>query len=538
MTPLSGLALGIYGLLIVASAYDVTADLSILQDTTLAKRARICLPGGTKGFTRPLSAFASNLNPNANRPNLYLARAILTWCNTACSCPDDAPDEPQPLPDARAACGTEQDAEAANDAQPTNNNNGAAASANPCPVTTADQSSRKEFDRPVCSAWYGEPILSDCQAAEKSLLDQLHAHWLDAQMVYDEENDLVEIPDYDWPDTTWDDFQNTTPFEINFALASKLTQLMQRYSVAQPYTPKVEFIDPPLTATQGGESEMFVHATKAVIEQCVALQRKGGWISTGDRRPSDNSPWPLAIYVYHPTSRFKQFLDIKYACDVDAEGQPTCHSTDENQPPRKKPKTSDDPTFDDAGQSGSGSVQGTTAPGTSAPGTSAPVAPSAQQCGGRCFHPIDCGGSDCKCGHTRVTPQDGSLGLFACQYLPKLAEDMVGARPVVDFCSHGRCLLTKNTTAENATDDATLAILTRPDAMIPEGVMDCACNCTYVSPACCFPAEGIVWEPPSAKSDVILPAPDDGSCCDATTGKWRNGTVAQGSSAGSNLCSI
>ncbi|KAL8852046.1 MAG: hypothetical protein Q9221_003071 [Calogaya cf. arnoldii] len=268
MTPLFGLALGICGLLVVASAYDVTSDWSFLQDTTLAKRARVftCNPDTIPG------------------PGVQIVPAY------AAHLPSDA----------RAACDTEQDAEAANDAQPANNNNGAAASANPCPVTTADQSSRKEFDRPVCSAWYGEPVLSDCQTAWRSLSDQQNAYVVYVQMG---EEDLVDIADYDWPATTWEDFQDITPFQINFALAGKLAQLMQRYSVVQPDVPSVDFIDPPLTATQGlctisilpaeipdlgangrsavgGELEMFTHATKAVIEQCVVSQRKGGWVST------------------------------------------------------------------------------------------------------------------------------------------------------------------------------------------------------------------------------------------------------------------
>lgn len=252
-------------------------------------------------------------------------------------------------------------------------------------------------------------------------------------------------------------------------------------------------------------------------------------------------PWPLVVHVYHPESDFKKLLDFKYACDAEGEGNTVCHSTDEDEPPRKKPKYGDGSTYGagvgDPGQGSSRSGQAPTAPGTSAPGTSAPDSPSVQQCGGRCRHWDDCRGSHCRCGRTRVNPVDRSNSFLTCQHLPKPEQAINDIKPLATLCTHGRCLL-MNTTNDNTTnDEATLKILTRPNATIADGVMECTCNCTYISPACCFATDGIVREPLSASSSAVLPTLDNNTCCDSTTGKWRNGTVVRDSSDENALCS-
>lgn len=225
---------------------------------------------------------------------------------------------------------------------------------------------------------------------------------------------------------------------------------------------------------------------------------------------------------------------------MEAEGKVVCHSTDEDEPHRKRPKTGDDSRWGagvgDPGQGSSSSGQVPAAPGTSAPGTSAPMSSSAQQCGGRCRHWDDCRGHQCRCGRTRVNPIDRTNSFLTCQNVPNSAQAINDNKPLATLCSHGRCLLT-NTTNGNTTDDVpTLEILTRPNATIADGVMECTCNCTYVSPACCFVKDGIVWEPPTARSSMVVPALDDSTCCDSKTGKWRNGTVMPG--GGNPLCLV
>lgn len=88
--------------------------------------------------------------------------------------------------------------------------------------------------------------------------------------------------------------------------------------------------------------------------------------------------------------------------------------------------------------------------------------------------------------------------------------------------TYGRCLM-KNTMSDNRTDgDVTSEVLMRPNDTTPEGVTECACLCTSVSPACCPSTEGVVREPPSSKLDTVLDAPSNTTCCDSTTGKFRN----------------
>lgn len=57
---------------------------------------------------------------------------------------------------------------------------------------------------------------------------------------------------------------------------------------------------------------------------------------------------------------------------------------------------------------------------------------------------------------------------------------------------------------------------------------DCACNCTYVSQACCGADDGIVSEPISLQLGVLAPS-DTTVCCNRDTGRFMQG-MAQSNS--------
>lgn len=52
----------------------------------------------------------------------------------------------------------------------------------------------------------------------------------------------------------------------------------------------------------------------------------------------------------------------------------------------------------------------------------------------------------------------------------------------------------------------------------------CACNCTYVSQACCGADDGIVSEPVSLQVGVLAP-PNSTACCNGDTGRFGEGTA-------------
>ena len=51
----------------------------------------------------------------------------------------------------------------------------------------------------------------------------------------------------------------------------------------------------------------------------------------------------------------------------------------------------------------------------------------------------------------------------------------------------------------------------------------CACNCTYVSQACCGAPGGMVSEPIELHKGALTP-PEANMCCDADTGVFREKT--------------
>ena len=249
----------------------------------------------------------------------------------------------------------------------------------------------------------------------------------------------------------------------------------------------------------------------------------------------------MGVFVYSVNSKFKQMLDIKLACTADAEGNAECEDTEDGEPPTKKQNTGQDP--QSSNQDPQSSTQGAADQNPSAD----PVnPPSAQQCGASCYHHADCdSASGCLCANyinPDHPPVDSTFRPFSCKYVPNLAAAIAAANALGTAC-RGRCLLA-NTTGDNATySNTTFEIMDQPDQTPTTdfGALECPCNCTYVSPACCLSTDGIVYEDALARSQISVQAPPDtGFCCDTTTGLWRDpGTSSVGNvTFGSTACPL
>ena len=73
------------------------------------------------------------------------------------------------------------------------------------------------------------------------------------------------------------------------------------------------------------------------------------------------------------------------------------------------------------------------------------------------------------------------------------------------------------TDASNTTTPATNVTLPAMKYVFATSDLSCACNCTYISPACCTTLDGIVHEPAAKKLGVVdILQPN--TCCDESTG--------------------
>ena len=122
--------------------------------------------------------------------------------------------------------------------------------------------------------------------------------------------------------------------------------------------------------------------------------------------------------------------------------------------------------------------------------------------GAACASWNDCAGEDYVCkvpnsGSGQGQPQPGTCTWFANAVAGIEAQ-----------CQRGRCLSAANSSNTNP--------------LIPRPIVDsidtiaCACNCTYVSQACCSTADGYVYEDARQKVSTISASP--GSFCNPTTG--------------------
>ena len=177
-------------------------------------------------------------------------------------------------------------------------------------------------------------------------------------------------------------------------------------------------------------------------------------------------------------------------------------------------------------------------------------------------------------GNRSGIPLDSSWGQHVCTYVSGAAMALAGAAIKPSKACRGRCLSGGEGTGEvvsrvnesNATpsvnkpvtnmtgllplinsSDATLADNThlssgnRPlPSRLPPGfrlpnstlqvppILNCPCNCTYVSAACCF--SRTVWEDPSKQIQMDPPPANASVCCDVGSGKWEPKSIGCGKS--------
>ena len=153
-------------------------------------------------------------------------------------------------------------------------------------------------------------------------------------------------------------------------------------------------------------------------------------------------------------------------------------------------------------------------------------------------------------------PLSSTWGQHTCMYVAAAAVSLVSAAVKPSGPCHGRCLLEENGAIEipanlsNTTTslDGPSANLTDPSQPIsssdvvpvdsgtpsdsnnnssafgysPSPILNCPCNCTYVSAACCL--SRTVWEDASQQIQMD-PLPANATIsCDSGTGKWVNKT--------------
>lgn len=463
----------------------------------------VCGPDGALLVLRPFSPMWIG-PPDSS----YLRRACFN-----CHCTNIAPDEPQPPAVQRPACVVDIGEDEVVGPVPSYPPNPQ------CKIsTTASGDLVEEDDPPLydlyrCNEYmYGKPIFADCDDA------------------YDE----MERYQNAWEAAQPADKVNYRP--ATFVGIGRLADFNSVYGAN--YDP--ELVQLPVARTNGTctitimqleRRHMPIFATEDwdtllvnmqdVMFNCVEDQGIGGWVETGDLGTGEDAS--LGVFVYGPNSRFQQLLDIKFACTTDAEGNAECQDTDDDdgaddQRPSKTQKTGE---WAPEGQGDAG--QG---------GSSDPQPPAAQQCEVPCSHPSDCDTTNnYLCTSSSPLPDDPpidpSFRAFCCQLVTELSDSVAASQALGPNTCRDRCLLANTaanaTTCRNGTTwtNTTLEILAVPDRSYPGLALECPCNCTYVSPACCLSTDGVVFEDPSEKSPLGVQAPNRSVCCDEMTGGWR-----------------
>lgn len=282
--------------------------------------------------------------------------------------------------------------------------------------------------------------------------------------------------------------------------------------------------DPPNTKRVAGWKTHATPRMENVIKSCVEPHGIGGWreFGTWETTTPQGMVYQLGlketgIYVYGPKSKQEDLMNMKYSCSVDAAGVAGCNKVQDYEPPTKKPKTSGDYSNEGAGDAGQGTSQD--------PGPSTAQRPAGTSCSAN----QDCDiSNDYLC--LRQKPHIGDESIhsswesFVCKYAPETSSDRSAAITLGSAC-RGRCMLANvtytNITTTNA-NTTTLQILPRPNMPLLKMGYQCACNCTYVSAGCCLSNDGIVWEDPAAKAPLMVQPPNATTCCDGTTGRFKD----------------
>ena len=256
----------------------------------------------------------------------------------------------------------------------------------------------------------------------------------------------------------------------------------------------------------------IVNRVDAIREQCVIPHGVGGWAKAGDNQD-------IGIFIHGPTSKFKQLLDLKFACTADATGNAQCTPPEDQPPPAKKQKPDTSPL-----------AEGNPTPDPPEPGN--------QQCGAPCLSQDDCSAAkDCLCASDKPIPLSSTWGTFRCTFVPHAAALLAAAVTLGNQCSgagSSRCLLNSNGSLDIPAPAAPDSAAPTPELATPE--LSCPCNCTYVAKACCLSATKIVWEDASQKVETVVQAPNGTVCCDTATGNWTRSPVARDKAVADPKC--
>ena len=457
-----------------------------------------CAPDGTLQVVVPMSSLYRG-PPDST----YLHLACLT-----CHCVNIGPDDPEPSTPERPACVVDI---------------GEDEVVGPVPSHPPNPQCNRFTEIPDeyrCNEYmYGRPLYADCVMAHDEIkkLEDALGHPAEFPAVFAGIGRMADAE-------RMADLEGRIPYQLpvtftNGTCTISIIQLERR------------FMDVFETEYWGVLEENAM----TVITECVQTQGIGGWQEAGERNYSIPNPAaPMGLFVYGPDSRFQQLLDIKFACTTDAEGKADCQDTDDNsndQGSSKKQKTGE---WSAEGQGDAGQA-----------GSSDPQPPATQRCEVPCSHPSDCDPNYLCTSDSPLPsdpPIDPSFRAFCCQLVTDLADSIAASQVLGPGNCRGRCLLANTTTnATTATNDSTwtnttLDILARPDQPYLGSALECPCNCTYVSPACCLSTDGVVFEDATEKSDVGVRAPNGTVCCDGMTGDWKRAAVVRDHVVGNPAC--
>ena len=255
----------------------------------------------------------------------------------------------------------------------------------------------------------------------------------------------------------------------------------------------------------------IVNRIDSIREKCVIPHGVGGWATAGDNED-------IGIFIHGPTSKFKQLLDLKFACTADANGNAQCTSPEDQPSPAKKQKPDTNSPAD-----------GITTPDPPEPGN--------QQCGNPCLTQDDCSpANNCLCASDKPIPLSSTWGTFRCTFVPHAAALLAAAVTLGNQCSgssSSRCLLSSNGSldipAPAANPNTPVPTLATPE-------LSCPCNCTYVSKACCLSSTKLIWEDAMEKIDTVVQAPNGRVCCDTNTGNWTRSPVMRDKAVADPSC--
>ena len=137
------------------------------------------------------------------------------------------------------------------------------------------------------------------------------------------------------------------------------------------------------------DTSNFNGAAEELRDKCVQSQGIGGKFTQQDEMRSRTVVQIPEIMIFAPDSKWKDFLDLKYKCPADAQGDAKCKSAAQSKPRIKSSA------YGVQKYRGAFGKQGR---------TRMPKSGSKQRCSGSCLNPKDCDiNSDCVCASNKGT---------------------------------------------------------------------------------------------------------------------------------------